>query len=283
MATELKKQTAQYRLLHFQPDPEDGDRVCVGILLEEGRTFRVLFDKRFQKLRCIAPDFETELVSFYLRDLEDSLDRSPGEVDIALRRCVPQLLASEPRLIVTPVTEAMKLRLLARFVSPAKEPGRDVPLSSMETTVTEHMRSFLSKVAPRSTEGMLLNASPRDLFGKPLPNVTPVAFAIRGASKIVLVDGIDLRVMTPARAIRKTNTIVHTFWQYGRVQKESLFGQQPRIERIALVMNGTSPKTKPYLDAHDYALHQFNNEADVTVDTASGMNEERLRAVLATN
>jgi hypothetical protein len=53
-----------------------------------------------------------------------------------------------------------------------------------------------------------------------------------------------------------------------------------KIERVGIVMNGTSPQTESYLDAHDYALHQFHKEADIAVDTSSGEEKQALRALL---
>ncbi|SRR5216684_2586795 len=282
MATEIKRQSGQYRLLHFQPDPEDGDRVCVGILLEEDGKFTVVSDPKFKKLRCVAPDFEPELVSFYLHDLEDSLGRSREPVEITLRRCAPQLVVSEARSVATPLTSDKRVRLMERFVLPAKESQKElVQVSHAEATTSEHLRIFLSEIAPWSVNTIIRNARPLDLFGMTLPNINPVAFAIKKPSKIVVVDGIDLSVMTPAKAVAKANRIVHNFWQYGRIREESLFEGRPRIERVGVVMNGISPKTEAYLDAHDYALHQFRKEADVTVDATSGEGKDQLRAVLA--
>ncbi len=282
MATELKTQNGQYRLLHFQPDPEDGDRVCVGILLKEDGKFTVLSDSKFKKLRCVAPDFEPELVSFYLHDLEDSLSRSHEPVEITLRRCAPQLVVSEPRLVATPLTPDKRVRLMERFVLPAKELQKElVHVSRAEATTSEHLRIFLSEIAPLSAKMIIRNARPLDLFNLTLPNIKPVAFAIKASSKIVVVDGIDLSVMTPTKAVAKANRIVHNFWQYGRIREEFLFEGRPKVERVGVVMNGTSPKTEAYLDAHDYALHQFRKEADVTVDATSGEGKDQLRAMLA--
>lgn len=282
MATELKRTTGQYRLLHFQPDPEDGDRVCVGVLLNETGKFTVLSDPKFKKLRCVAPDFEPELVGFYLRDLEDSLNRSREPVEVTLRRCAPQLIVSEARSVTTPLTSENKLKLMERFVLPAKEVQKElVQVFRAEDTTSEHLRIFLSEIAPLSANMFIRNARPLDLFNLTLPNIKPVAFAIKKPSRIVVVDGIDLSVMTPTKAVAKANRIVHNFWQYGRIREEFLFEGRPKVERVGVVMNGTSPKTEAYLDAHDYALHQFHKEADVTVDATSGEGKEQLRAVLA--
>ena len=121
MDTELKKGTAKYRLLFFQPNPEDGERVCVGVLLEEeyGRSYSVLYDEKFPKVHCIAPHAEPELIKFYLDDLHDALRSRTGDDPIlTLRRYGPQLIASDERLVSLPITETIKLRLLERFVGP---------------------------------------------------------------------------------------------------------------------------------------------------------------------
>jgi hypothetical protein len=280
MAAELKKQLAEYRLLHFQPDPEDGDRVCVGILLHEDGRFTVLSDDRFPKLHCLAPGFEPDLVGFYLTDLERSLNRSHDPVEITLRRYAPQLVVSEARSVVMPISESTKLRLLERFVIPGK-PLQGEPLASsrIEMNTAEHIRHFLNEFAPLEGE-IISNARPQALFGKHLPNAKAVAFAIRRNSNFVLVDGVDLNTMTPAKAISKTNQVVHTFWQYGRFRSEDLIAGQATIQRVGIVLNGRSPQTERYMDAHDYALHQFRHEADVTVDSTSGEGREQLKAIL---
>ena len=280
METKLRRDTGQYRLLHFQPDPEDGDRVCVGVLLNERGRFTVLSDPKFKKLRCVAPDFEPELVNFYLHDLEDSLNRSREPVEVTLRRCAPQLIVSEARSVSAPLTQDKRVRLLERFVLPAKELEKALA-SGVEVTSSERLRLFLGEIAPWSAKEIIRNAQPLELFNLALPNVKPVAFAIRKSSKVVLVDGVDLSVMTPTRAVTKANRIAHNFWQYGRIREESLFAGRPTVERVGVVMNGPSPKTEAYLDAHDYALHQFKNEADVAVDATSGEGKEQLRAILA--
>ena len=108
--------------------------------------------------------------------------------------------------------------------------------SSVEMKASEHIRLLLSEFGLRSEDTIIPNARPRELFSRNLPNVKAVAFAINHPLMVVLVDGVDLRVMTPGKTIAKTNQIVHTFWQYGRLQKEVLFGQDTKIERVGIVM-----------------------------------------------
>lgn len=52
MALQLKKELADYRLLYMQPDPEDEERVCIGILLQEiNQRPEILYDSKFSRLR----------------------------------------------------------------------------------------------------------------------------------------------------------------------------------------------------------------------------------------
>jgi hypothetical protein len=270
MAVEVKSRLGTYRLLHFQPDPEDGDRVCVALLVQDGDRYTILSDKKFPKLQCIAPSFEPELVRFYLEDLETGLRKSPGEIDFLLQRFVPQLLASEERRLSLPLSESQKFQLLERFVvGRRKRRTEEVAVSSSERLANEHLQSYVNEFRRMPQFELIRNAKYPEVFGKKMPAVKPVAIALRAPNKLVLVDGIDLRVFTPSQAVTKVNRTVHTFWQYGRLRKMDLPLEQ-KIERVGIVLNGTSPKTSDYLEAHDYAVDQFRRESDVMVDTTSG-------------
>ena len=75
--------------------------------------------------------------------------------------------------------------------------------------------------------------------------------------------------------------VAYTFWQYGRIRSgdSSLLWQTP-FTRIGVVLNGSTRGNSGYYVAHDYALHQFQKEADVAVDAASGEGTHQFRAVL---
>ena len=120
METSLIKSTQAYRLLYFSPEPETGERVCIGILFSDGQHQSLLFDEKFSKLKCIAPGFEPSLALFYLRDVERELQQAP-DPDAVLRTYGSQLQTSTPREIVQPLTESLKLHLFARFVSRSHE------------------------------------------------------------------------------------------------------------------------------------------------------------------
>ena len=111
-----------------------------------------------------------------------------------------------------------------------------------------------------------------------MPTVKPVALAVELDNRVVLVDGIDLKIMKPATAVTRVNQVSHTFWQYTRVEPNFL-DRGRSFKRVGVVLNG-APHTDPgYADAHDYAVHQFRKEADVIYDTWSGQGRSEMEAV----
>jgi hypothetical protein len=297
MDVALKRDVGTYRLMFLQPDPEDGDRVCVGVLLQEGHSCVVLYDKRFPKVRCIAPGFEPELVKFYLDDLASTLRRnSTDDLALTLRRYAPQLVASEERSILLPVTETTKMRLLERFVMPRSE-SRTAVLESSSASArqgkqfAERLRLFVGEYVRPTEAAILQNADPKDIFGRAFPNVRPVAISVKKGGRIMLIDGVDLQTMKGKRAIERANQVAYTFWQYGRARSadSSLLWQTPSaglveglegFTRIGVVLNGSPRRSPQYYVAHDYALHQFQKEADLAIDAASREDTEKLKAAL---
>ncbi|HXJ94577.1 MAG TPA: hypothetical protein VMT20_17155 [Terriglobia bacterium] len=288
MDATVKRDVGTYRLMFFQPDPEDGDRVCVGVLLQEGRSCAVLYDKRFPKVHCIAPGFEPELVKFYLDDLATTLQRNcRDDLALTLRRYAPQLVASEERSILLPVTELTKMRLLERFVRPRSEP-RTADLETASTLArqgeqfTERLRLLVGECVRPTEATIFQNARPQEIFGRALPDVRPVAISVKRGEKITLIDGVDLQIMNGKRARERANQVAYTFWQYGRARSEdSSFLWQTRFTRVGVVLNGSTHKTSKYYATHDYVLHQFQKDADLAIDAASGEDAQKLRAALA--
>lgn len=293
MGHSLREGTAQYRLLYVQPDPDRGDRVCVGVLFRESpRRISVLYDQDFTKLRCVAPDVDQDLLRLYLTDFRSTVERSHDDLEIALKRYGPQVTASVDRYVASPITDRVKQLLLERFAMPkrgatALEGALVAGVQSgtaLRQEVRERIASFTESVVAPLDLRVVRNARPPDVLGKAFKLIDPVAVAIRGRDSTVLVDGIDLRLASPKRSIGIANKVVHTFWQYGRIRAEDL--SAGRVKRVGLVLNGAAPGNRrhaaAYADAHDYALAQFRKEADLTIDGSSAAGANELVALLAT-
>jgi hypothetical protein len=286
MDTELSKAAGKYRLLFFQPNPEDGERVCVGVLLQEGRSCAVLYDKKFPKVHCIAPGYEPELVKFYLDDLAANLQpKNADELTLTLRRYSPQLIASEERSISLPVTDQVRMTLLKRFVLPAsKSKTLDVREADFQAQsvdlFADHLNRFVGNYIRPSGAEILRNVGSREIFGRPMREMGAVAMAIRKPGRIIMIDGVDLGIITSTQAIDKANKVAHKFWKYGRLRQSGVSTTQTPFSRIGVVLDGSIEKSAAYHEAHDYALHQFKKEADIAVDTASGQGTREFEEML---
>ena len=117
MASELKR-VGWYRLLYYQPAPETGERITIGLLFEdEGHAF-LHYDKQFAKLRKLYPWIDSKTVGFYLEDLKSALSKAKG-IDPVLNLYGPQLVSSDARKVVLPITDALVKMLMGKFVQPA--------------------------------------------------------------------------------------------------------------------------------------------------------------------
>src|SRR6185436_18698353 len=126
--------------------------------------------------------------------------------------------------------------------------------------------------------GVIRNARPGDVLGRSIGTIGAVAAAIRVRDSVVLVDGIDLRLLTPKKGIGLGNKVAHTFWQYGRLKTSDLVAS--RVKRVGVVLNGVNAtsrrKAAAYADAHDYVLDQFRKEADLAVDGTTALGTAQL-------
>jgi hypothetical protein len=80
-------------------------------------------------------------------------------------------------------------------------------------------------------------------------------------------------------AIVRADDVSRTFWHYSRLAEE---GQSAPIRKIGVVLNGLSHLKPREHDAHDYALHRFDAEADTTIDSASTEATAKLERALQT-
>jgi hypothetical protein len=261
--------TASYRLIYFQPDPEDGERVSVGLLFNIKNEVELLYDRKFPKLKCLAPHLDAGLIAMYLDDMSAQLRGRPSDdLDIILRGYEPYLVTSEVRKSAWPLTDKDRVYLIRRFLS--KEgyvDGEGKPAKiEKEKQTKAHIRKFVQSFIGDSEDNLKADAGSRWITGERLPEIKSVALALRKNDRTFLIDGVDLHVLDPDPALKRITKVAHTFWQYGRLQNEFRYG---RFKRIGVVLNGTDNPSTVYRDTHDFALHQFEAEGDLAVDAGS--------------
>ena len=285
MALQLKQEFGDYRLLYMQPDPEDEERVCIGVLLHEGsRRPEVLYDSKFARLRCVAPSIDVDLVNFYVEEIRQALTSSPGAPAAVVDQFGPTFATSQPRKVSVPLSDTERLQLLQRFVLRSLAGGIAADEAAAtarpaETAFADHLEGVVRSLSTAIIQRVTRQAKPQQIIGFPIPSVKPVALAVELDSLMVLLDGVDLNAMKPARAVSKVNQVSHTFWQYTRVEPNFL-DKGLTVKRVGVILNGIPHGDQGYADAHDYAVHQFRKEADVTYDTWSGQGRSELEAAL---
>jgi hypothetical protein len=249
---------SDYRLLLFQPDPETGERLCVGVAFEDD----LLFEIESSRLHCFAKHFPHQILGVYLKEIRDRLTHSGGaDLERLMRDYAPTFVFSPPRKLLRIPDQATKLMLLERFVH--KGDVR-IPTLNVRRSLSAKLRDFASN-AVRSEHQIIEDAGPLDIFGERRRGLGRVALAVKIEQHVLLMDGVDLNLLNPQVAIQSSTRVVHTFWQYGRAKRP--YGES--LRRLAVIFNGRPTETASYRDAHDFIVEQFKKEADETVEASA--------------
>lgn len=272
---------ASYRLVYFQPDPEDGERVCVALLFYTEREVELLYDPKFPKVVCLTSKANCDLIRVYLDDLKMYLKSHLSDIDSHILRYAPHLVMSEVRKSVWPLSDRARLYLMRRFLSKDKRVAPDQMVK--EGNVKTHIRDVVKNATRDHIEHLIKeDVSSQWVLGEKVPQIRPVAFALDRNNRIILIDGTDLTVLTPILARRRANDVALTFWQYrqyGQTQGYRL--DRKPLFKIGVVINGTRTSQPSYKDTHDFVMHQFGEEADLAIDAASDRGLDTLKEALS--
>jgi hypothetical protein len=118
MASDMKSQAGQYWLVYYQPVPEAGERIAVGLIFQEpGRRPRVEFDEKFSKVQKVFPATDPDTLAFYFQSIaEELLGGAP--IEPVLNAFWPQLVTSKPRSVMSPISAEVLEHLIARYLLP---------------------------------------------------------------------------------------------------------------------------------------------------------------------
>jgi hypothetical protein len=264
----------EYRLLFFQPDPEAGERICVGVAVDG----ELLYSADFSRVQSFSQKLGPEILNFYLKDIRERIIRSHGEdLERIVKDYAPMFIVSAPRKVVSPVNQSTKLMLLRRFVN--GEEHRQTSRMRFRKQFFSKLKDFAYSVVSPTTHQIIENARPVDIFGetrKGFGRVGRIALAVKRENHILLMDGLDLNPLRSQDLLRACTQVVHTFWQYGRVPRP--YGET--LSRVAVLFNGSIQETAKSRDAHAFALDQFRKESDATIEASSPMGAERLAGFL---
>lgn len=253
-----------YQLLYYSSHPEDGEWVCVGLLIEQHAMFHLEFDESLSKLRCIARDQDVEYVRGVLTELGRCF--STREAAGIAKNMEPQFRLSKERTLVAPATSEIIERLKRRFLMRWRA-------SSVSRVFDDEIRAkieqFITYVAPDARSRLRTGVRPTQVVGAELGRTfliqRPIAHALVSRTRAIIFDGIDTSVGTPAVVIQRTNNIAFNFWQY----RHAYDSAQPTevapksIVKVAFIYDGRPDRKK----LSDYAFHEFKDEAEHTLMT----------------
>jgi hypothetical protein len=272
MASELKR-VGWYRLLYYQPAPETGERITVGLLFHDEDHAFLHYDRQFLKLRKLYPWIDSKAVGFFLDDLKGALAKTTS-IDALLNLYGPQLVSSDARQISLPITDAVIEMLLGKFVHPsARGPHEAKPADQVAIAI----RAFVKNRMRRDLQ-FRTDVTSETILGRRASGVGTVALGVEHPSGWTLIDGVDLNLLTPKKAIDRADEVGRVFWHYSRLSEA---GRTGSISKIGVVLNGHSHLKPKEHDAHDYALHRLEEEADTAIDSASNEATAKLERALA--
>jgi hypothetical protein len=283
MELKIGKRLAEYRLVFFQPEPEDGERLCIGLLFsDEGNRRMLVYDSSFARVRCFAPNFEVGLLRFLMKTLDSQLQDRNLSMDQALASLGSQLSLSVERRVASPVSDAAKMRLLERFVI-RKETKLLSSVAASEkvsanTLFAEHLLSFARPLI-RNTKPMVIeNANAEQVLGRKIPGVGRVSLLIETKNRLTVLDGVDLSIQSPQEAINRTGKVAHTFWQYGRYGAELVIPR--KINRVAVIFNGTAHPGPTYRDAQNFAREILAERSEMLIEHDGAEDLSRLESLV---
>lgn len=272
MGNELTRRPGKYWVLFYQPLPEAGERIAIALAFEHGKgRATVEYDSTFAKVAKVFADVDPQALAFYLDSLRTDLD-TPGDVETVLNAYGPQIAASTARRITEPISRAAIEMLMERYVFPAKKGRRD---RRLEDKVAKEIEAFvLGKIG--SELDVRREVSAREILGHPVAGTKRIALAIPTDSAWTLVDGVDLNQLTPQAAANRADEVSGTFRNYSRAAGDS----GVHLRRVCVVLNGHSHLAPRTHEAHDYALHRFQVDADLAIDAGSSEADQQLRGLL---
>jgi hypothetical protein len=272
-----------YRLLYFSPRPEDDERVCVGVLLyDSGRAF-LEFDEKLDKAHCFAPDYTKASLAFVLETIRENSGRAA--LDGKLPEFSPQFQLSTERALRHPVDEKVRTVLRQKYLLKPKSPEprkREKGLGRcIDRFLADNFGIPVRAIRRQATVEELLGPDARELPKDLTPRT--VARALVSDSEICLMDGVDLHVESADLLVNRVSKVAHTFWQYKKALDYLAHSERKRLYRAALIFDGHGPEVEASLKwRQDYAVHQLEKDADITVKTGSPEQEMALQGALKT-
>jgi len=259
-----------YALLGANPRTEAEELVNVGIITGNGRPVHVEHIPGLPRLSTLVSESQREAYE----DLVSAVGaRVASGTDLATLRVIvgPQLVIGQPRRLLREPDDAIIALLRRRFLDLPKD--RFVrELSAVMNRSEREIDSVIQKHVP----AVGIQFHRRAVFGRlypelrDAPKVPPIARAIRGDRRDILVDGVYIEEGRAKDAVRAAATrIGRAFWYYRKLrdQVRTVIGHD--LQTIGVVsFSAETAVSDEVLEARDYISHVWRQDADLVVDAS---------------
>ncbi|MEM6275253.1 MAG: hypothetical protein AAF735_08445 [Myxococcota bacterium] len=257
----------KFRVLKFAADAESGDPVGVALLVGQ-ESPKLVFDRKFPRLSCLAPDMNPALLEDYLEALRPHLSRSTlDEVEAEIARLSPQLsLTTTKDLFARPTNATLRL-LKSKYLGRETRKASRGKRSQVNGAIEEYLRQRYQ--VPESL--LLKKAKAHDFLSHDLlprlgEDELSIARVINAPHHLVLLDG--LKLSEPGKTMNDRALKVGSAFHRLRELREPL--QEHGRELFIASVLVEHPER---LDSRqDYAIKLLGHESDVVVrDTETSL------------
>jgi len=259
-----------FRVVRFTPVPEIQEGVNVALLFVDERA-RLVMDSEFQKLGCVAPNFDKSILQFWLSDIGESLSSiKPQDAYAHIASRTAQIQVGATHFITRKVTPEFESHLVDTYLRKAHRPSRhgENHIQYVDTLIDDAIKNPNVDFA-----GILKRAEPSDFLSQAsleLLKTRNIRFSrvMNGTKKIILMDGLNLGVSSKSQLRLRSSTIGTGFFTLGNERAKIEQIEQKEITRAAFLFR------RPQTDDPEisYIANVLSRDSDLIVETEAGKN-----------
>jgi hypothetical protein len=256
-----------FRVVRFSPVPEYLEPVNVALLIIDQRP-RLVSDFVFEKLACISPSFDREVLQVWLKSIAEEIrGLPPAEISSRLTSRTSQIQLGRENYIKSDIHEPLEQHLIQTFLKKAPRPTR-----SSEKHL-QYIDTLIDGVIGRSDlmYGDVLKRAQASSFLTP-ESVSKLATSSIRFSRVivapralVIMDGLNLGITSRAQLRLRAAEVGFGFFQFGEAKGAIETIERKEILRASLAFNRPSAPDKEL----DCILALLKRDSDISVDTAS--------------
>ncbi len=271
-----------FRVVRFSPVPEIQEPVNVALLFVADHA-RLVSDFEFQKLGCIAPNYDKAMLRFWLEDIaEDLANIKPQDAFAHIASRSPQIQVGDTHWLTQQLSPAFESRLVDIYLhrDPRRSKHADNHIHYVDTLIDDAIKN-----PAFDATGMLRRIKPdkflSDTSLKLLGSVGNIHFSRvkNGTNKIVIMDGLNLSVASKAQLSSRAATVGTGFYIFGNSRARLEQIEQKKIVRAAFLFN--RPQTgDPEIS---YLADVIRRDSDLLVEPETGKNVAEIQRELQTS